>query len=144
MKPSNTYYILEPEVAGGLGTNTLRDRSVHPPTVSRLHYNFDGWLGDVLLEAFPCFIVTEAAKRKIGEEQLTGARFDHVEVTVSELFNEIYPNRQLPKFMWLRVEGTMGKDDFAVMPDGRLVVSQRALDALRELGIANAGVSVLK
>src|SRR3954454_12760017 len=141
MKRANSHYILEPEVAGGLGKNTAIDRTVHPPRVSRLHYNFDGWLGDVLLEAFPCFIITEAAKEKIEEKQLTGAQFDRAEVTVSELFNEIYPGRRLPKFVWLRVEGTNGENDFGVIPDGRLVVSQRALDTLRTLGIANATVT---
>lgn len=43
------YFYIEPEVAGGLGRNTVMNRAVHPPVVSKLHYHFDGWLGDVLL-----------------------------------------------------------------------------------------------
>lgn len=42
----NKFFALEPEVAGGLGPNTVMDRSVHPPRVSHLHYVFDGWMGD--------------------------------------------------------------------------------------------------
>lgn len=38
------YCVIEPEVAGGLGENTVIDQSVHPPKIARLHYNFEGWL----------------------------------------------------------------------------------------------------
>jgi hypothetical protein len=90
------YFYIEPEVAGGLGKNTVMDRSIHPPIVTKLHYHFDGWLGDVLLESFPCFVITDFAKRKIQSGELTGARFDEVEVTTSEQFHELYPAKQLP------------------------------------------------
>ncbi len=140
MKPPDNYYIVEPEVAGGLGDETELDSSVHPPRVYKLHYEFDGWLGDVLLETFPCFIMTDAAKQEIEANRLTGTRFDDVKVTTSEVFAELYPSRMLPKFVWLRIDGTKEKDDFGVMPDGRLVVSQRALDILRQFGIPNANV----
>lgn len=135
------YFYIEPEVAGGLGKNAVMNRGVHPPIVSKLHYHFDGWLGDVLLETFPCFIVTELAKQKLQAGQLTGARFDEVEVTISEQFQELYPTRQLPQFVWLKVEGTTGQDDFGTAPDGRLVVSEGALRLLRELGISHASVT---
>ena len=105
------YFNVEPEVAGGLGSLTVMDRSVHPPNVSRLHYRFDGWLGDVVLEAFPCFIVSEAAKEKLESLGATGALFDTVEITTSEQFQEMYPNRKLPLFAWLRVRGMPGQQD---------------------------------
>ena len=38
------YYVLEPEVAGGLGENSIVDHSVVPFQVTRLHYEFEGWL----------------------------------------------------------------------------------------------------
>lgn len=79
------YFFIQPEVAGGIGENTMMDRSVHPPIVSRLHYELDGWPDDVLLRTFPCLIVTEGAKRKLQSVGLTGVRFDKVEVTTSEL-----------------------------------------------------------
>lgn len=37
-----TYYYLEPEVAEGIGHNSVLDVSVHPLVVSKLHYYFDG------------------------------------------------------------------------------------------------------
>lgn len=72
------FFLVEPEVAGGLGKYTIMDRNTHPPIVSKLHYQFDGWLGDVLLESFPCFIVTEAAKLKLQAVGATGIRFDEL------------------------------------------------------------------
>ena len=67
------YYFIEPEVAGGWGGNTIADTSVHPPKISKLHYQFDGWLGDDLLESFPCFIVSESLKHE-SEVLLRGIR----------------------------------------------------------------------
>lgn len=55
------FYQLDPEVAGGLGTNTEMSTDTRSPVVSRLHYEFEGWLGDALLTTFPCFIATRAA-----------------------------------------------------------------------------------
>lgn len=132
------FFCVEPEVAGGLGENTVMDRSVHPPIVSKLHYCFEGWLGDVLLESFPCFIVTVAAKRELQALGISGARFDVVEVTTSPEFDELSPGIRLPEFAWLRPEGKAGHDDIATEDDGRLVISARVLEVFQKLGIANA------
>ena len=132
------YFCIEPEVAGSLGKNTVMDRSVHPPVIGKLHYEFAGWLGDVLLESFPAFIVTEEATLKLQQRGFTGARFGEVEVTTSEQFRDLYANRRLPEFVRLCVHGTAGRDDFGTAPDGKLIVSERALEALRDLGISNA------
>jgi hypothetical protein len=135
------FFYIEPEVAGGLGKNAVMDPSVHPPIVSKLHYEFDGWDGDALLTTFPCFIVTEAAKKKLQSAGLTGIRFDTVEVTTSGFFQDRYPNRQLPKFFWLKIMGTAGQDDFGIAKDLRLVVSEPTLKVLVGLGISNALVA---
>lgn len=132
------YFYVEPEVSGGLGANTVMDRSVHPPIVDRLHYQFDGWLGDVLLESFPSFIVTDEARAMLQEAGATGARFGDVEITTSDQFRELYPNKQLPRFVWLQIVGKAGHDDFGIAADGRLVVSDRTLDVLKGLGLSNA------
>lgn len=132
------YFYVEPEVAGGLGENTVMDTRIHPPLVTKLHYEMDGWLGDVLLESFPCFIVTISAMRRLQEAQLSGAGFDDVEVTRSSQFDDIYPGREIPGFAWLKPVGVAGSDDFGASPDGVLVVSERALGLLQGLGIPNA------
>ena len=81
------YFYIEPEVAGGWGKNTVFDRTPGRPTVvHKLHYEFDGWLGDELLESTPCFIVSERMAREMKKMHLTGVNFDDVEVTTSEHF----------------------------------------------------------
>jgi hypothetical protein len=131
-------YFVEPEVAGSLGDRTIMNRSVHPPIVKRLHYQLEGWLGDVILESFPAFIVTDEAKQVLQKMGATGAKFDMVEVTATDQFEELYSDRKLPTFAWLKPEGKAGQDDIATATDGRLVVSRRALDALSGLGISHA------
>ncbi len=53
------FYLLSLEVAGGWGPNTQVRRETHPPVVTHMHYEFQGWLGDDLLTTFPEFIITE-------------------------------------------------------------------------------------
>lgn len=74
------YYYLEPEFSSGLGDNTIMDTAVHPPAVTRLHYEFDGWLGDSMVTSFPCYIVTEDVKEKILKSGFSGIAFGKVEV----------------------------------------------------------------
>lgn len=124
------YYFLAPEVAGGLGERTVMSRERHPPIVSRLHYEMDVWLGDELLEGFPCFIVTATLAREIEAADLSGATLEAAEVTTSEQFRELEGDREIPQFVWLRVGGTAGHDDFGTDATGRLVVSQQARDVL--------------
>ncbi len=135
------FFYIEPEVSGGLGKNTMMNRAVHPPVVSKLHYHFDGWLGDVLLESFPSFIVTEGAKQQLQALGATGMQFDDVEVTTSDQFRQLHPDQQMPKFVWLRVEGQPGQEDLGAALDGRLVVSERTLEMFQRQGIANALVT---
>jgi hypothetical protein len=108
------FFKLEPEVAGGWGPDTSADTSVHPPVVRRLEYTFDGWLGDELLETFPCFIASERLAESMIAQSLTGFALDEVKVSVSSEFLELHPSVLLPRFRWLRVSGTAGQHDFAL------------------------------
>jgi hypothetical protein len=133
------YFYIEPEVPGSSeGPNSIVDRSVHPPIVSRLHYEFSVWSSDVLLESFPAFIVTEDAMNKLMESGATGARFADVEVTTTYPFREFHPDLQLPRFVWLQVTGRAGRDDFGLAADHRMVISERALDVLKGLQLNGA------
>jgi hypothetical protein len=128
------FYVLEPEVAGGLGSHTVLDQSVHPPLVSKLHYEFDGWLGDEIVEGFPCFIVTESLARRLSQAGMVGVEFADVEVSASDQLVELHPELVLPRFVWLKVTGTAGRDDFGVGADLRLVVSEKALRVIQYAG----------
>jgi hypothetical protein len=132
------YFYIEPEVAGGLGSSTLLDSTVHPPVVERLEYCFDGWQGDALLESFPCFITTESLAAQLMSSSMSGIQLGHVSITKSREFLELYPHRSLPVFVWLRVTGQAGNDDLGIAVDGRLVVSDRALTILKAFGISHS------
>jgi len=123
------YFYIEPEVAGGLGSQTVIDTSKSPPLVTKLHYTFEGWLGDEILETFPCYIITKSLANDIEATRLRGVLFADVIVDVSATFTELYPERRLPTLVWMKVEGHEG-DDFFVAPDGRLVVSEPALELI--------------
>ena len=126
---------LEPEVAGELGDDTVIDRSVHPPRVSKLHYVFTGWLGDELLESFSCYIVTERVADALQSAGHAGYTFDAVELEVSDHFRELYPNRHVPPFRWLRITGRAFVDDFGMSDEHLLIVSDRALAILRQFAL---------
>ena len=134
------WFVLEPEVAGGWGERTVADTTTHPPRVSSLHYQMDGWLGDELLESFPCFIVTRRLAGRLRRAGLTGFRLVGAEVTASEQFWELHPGHKLPAFEWLQIDGIAGRDDFGLSPDHRLIVSGRALEALQAGHIDHAQV----
>jgi hypothetical protein len=134
------YFVIEPEVAGGLGADTVMDSSVHPPRVSELHYEFEGWFGDDLLESFPCFIVTDRCRVALERARLSGCAFSTAKVTVSDTFHELYPGRSLPVFYWLKVSGVPGKDDFGISSDQRLTVSERVLRVLESFSIEHCDV----
>jgi hypothetical protein len=131
------FFVLQPEVAGGLGRNTVLSRSTHPPVVTHLHYEFEGWPNDDLLTTFPCFIVSERLAHFLQEKCLSGFELQEVEVSLSEQFEELYPERAVPEFIWLNVNGEAGSDDFGVDVSGRLVVSETALGLLRSMNLQN-------
>lgn len=134
------FYRLEPEVAGGLGPLTVRDNSLPAGAILKLNYEFDGWLGDELLESFPCFIITEKLRRRIEEAKSTGCSFDDVEISTSERFRSLYPEIRLRQFHWLKVVGKAGADDFGLSSDGSLVVSERALQAMKQGQLDNCTI----
>ncbi|HWV15050.1 MAG TPA: hypothetical protein VN030_06420 [Cellvibrio sp.] len=131
------YFLIESEVAGGLGEHTKMDTSTHPPLVSELHYVFEGWSDDALLTSFPCFIVTSKAKQLFEEAQFTGLSFDVVETSKSDNFIELYPAKVIPEFSWLKISGGAGVDDFWI-DKNCLIISERVLDVLLELGLQEA------
>ena len=135
------YHTLEPEVAGGFGQHTVADVSTHPPTVTKLHYEFSGWLGDCLVESFPCFIITAEVSQAMAAAKLTGFEITDVEVSIAPEFNELYPDRQLPQREWLKPTGIPGHDDIAVTEKAVLVVSEETLSLFRNHGLQNCDVS---
>jgi hypothetical protein len=134
------YYTIEPEVAGGWGEGTVfESRAGLPAIVTKLHYVFDGWLGDDLLESSACYIVTRRLADAIKERGLSGIDFDSVKISVSDEFREFFSDLTLPAFIWLKIVGEAGRDDFGLDEKLRLIISERALELLRSFQISHAG-----
>jgi hypothetical protein len=133
------FHILEPEVAGGWGPGTDADTTVHPPVVRRLVYEFEGWLGDDLLETFPCFVVTDRLAQAIRTSGLTGFELGPVEVVKSEIFEELQAGGDLPDFHRLFVLGDAEKDDFSI-DSQRLRLSDAALAVLGRFAMEHCDV----
>lgn len=135
-----TFYSLQPEVAGGLGDGTVIDTTVHPPLVERLHYEFEDWLGDDLVESFPCFLVSEPLAVRLTAAGLGAFQLKDVAVTLTLGAEELLSDTAFPNFCWLDVSGKAGRDDVGTTPTGLLVVSDQALAVLREFNINNCDV----
>lgn len=128
-----TSYVVEPEVAGGLGDRTVVDNSTRPITVTRLHYEFEGWLGSELVTSHPVFLATDHFVRVMTDAGLTGFTTAPAEVTLSDVGRQFVDPAALPHFTWFQVTGRIGTDDFALDPTGDLVVSERALALVQPL-----------
>lgn len=149
-------YMLEPEVAGELGENTVYDNfddvryTGAKPEISKLHFIFSGWLGDDIIESTPCFIVTDKLKEEIEKSKLVGYEFQDIEISLSDEFNEMYPDREIPKFKRLIPKGNIivdgeaytswTRDDFNFSDKSYLVVSYRALKLINKFNIDNCDV----
>jgi hypothetical protein len=132
------YYSIEPDVPGGLGPETRYDRSGARLEVALLHYEFEDWFGDCLVTSSPCFMVTDAVARSLEEIPATGCVFEQAKVTLSENFREFNPEVHLPDFVWLKVLGRPGVDDFGLSQALELIVSERVLRLFEQFGIPRA------
>jgi len=129
------YYLLEPEVAGGIGDRTVLDRSGPRLKATSLHYEFDDWLGDDLLASSPCFIATRRLADEITLKKLTGVVLGNMETSRSITFETLNPGRQLPEFVWLKIDGKAGADDLGITENGKLIVSAKALAVLKSFNL---------
>jgi hypothetical protein len=138
------YYLLEPEVAGALGDDSMIDDSVHPNVVSRLQYEIYGWLGDDIVESTPCFIVTERLSKLLAESNLSGFRLADVDITLNEQAEELEGGPiELPPFRWLQLVGRPKVDDFGPNEQGSLVASEDALALLRQVNLNHCDIKEL-
>lgn len=137
------YKLIEPEVAGGLGDKTKIDNSFFPPLIKELHYEFDGWLGDDILESFPCYIITESLRKGIESNSLSGINFSDVLVSKSETFFDLYADRELPNFFWAKIIGEPFKDDFFITDKNSLAISEKAYILFKSYTIDQADLKDL-
>jgi hypothetical protein len=132
-------YLVSPLVPGDLGPGTDLDASVHPPVVRSLHFVFDSWLGDELVEAFPVFLATEQLASKIDRARLTGVSWGPVQVEKDKQA-ALFFDWVLPEWRWLQ-PGSDPHADFWADELGGLHVSARALETLKTSDVSHAEFS---
>lgn len=134
------YYTLEPEVSLSFGENTILDRASHPPTIKNLDLIFEGWLGDDILETFPCFFVTQKLKQLIQLNNLTKVEFELVSPIKSDTFIEMHPDQKLPTIYLLQVLGKVKCDDFGISEENLLIVSHSCLNVLSQANLNHCDI----
>ena len=153
-------YLLEPEVAGELGENTVINNfnSVRlkgeQPEIKHLHYHITGWLEDDILECTPGFIISEKLATDIKKSNINGYIIDDVDISASDEFYEMYPNRKLPKFYRLIPTGIIevmnnnyfnwSGEDMCLTGKSYLVVTESALNILKKHSLNNCDISPLR
>lgn len=131
------YYRIIPEAPGQLGHNTVMNTLVHPPVVEHLHFVFDGWLGDDLVECFPCFLVTDHLADKLIQAAFSGFAVKDAALDCSQQFVDLYgTDKKLPGFKWLQVNGNMG-DDVFIDSEQYLVASASFYQFIKKYAILN-------
>jgi hypothetical protein len=133
------FNFIEPEVIVGIGENTILDTNYNPPKVDHLDLEIEDWLGNDLMESYPCFIITESLKEGLAKSSFTGyTSIEEIEVIKAEYFEDNYQlDKEVPKFYWLKVDGVPFKDDFSISNDNslklyKLLISDAVLDFLRK------------
>lgn len=142
-RSSMSFFILEPEVPGGLGDRSqLIHRPGEHPVVKRLHFEFgSGSSGDDLFTSHPVFMVTRALGDALRNAGLSGFDLSNeIEVSVDEQVRLLEPDWRAPDVQWLQIRGAAGSDDFGVTETHSLVVSAAALSVLRGHKIAECRV----
>ena len=137
-----TSYRVEPYVAGRLGAGTKLDDSTHPPSVERLDYEFEEWPGTDIVGSYPCVLVSHRLARGMLDAELSGVVLDDVTVTVDPQMRRFFPDEAaaLPRWHWLRPPSDRPGSDLRRDGEGRLVVSQRAMDVLDGFDLTGAHI----
>ena len=130
-----TFISLEPEVPGELGSETQLDAATHPPVVERLHLDLTNWLGDELVECFPCFAVSRRLADALQHSGLSGFSLTTMKTTVNPDQQELNPVQDHPDFQRLMVSGQAGIDDLGLDPSFVLVASPRMFLLLQEFSL---------
>ncbi|GAA1214051.1 hypothetical protein GCM10009675_40000 [Prauserella alba] len=116
------------------------DPSVHPPRVEHAHLELDGWLGDELIERYPCLFVTDDLAATLSTSTLGRYRLHTAEVTTVDEDLRDDERAAIRPLRWFVVTGTAGEDDIGLTATGRLVVSDRALTLLQQHNIDHCDI----
>ncbi len=129
------YFELTTQAAGSFGESVefAGSRQERPPKVTKMAYDFESWPEDSINGWMSHYIVTKELAQALesANPPLTGFSVGEVEVTTESQFDELYGDRELPEFVWLKVEGEAGKNDFGLSLKNSIVVSDRVLEIIK-------------
>jgi hypothetical protein len=133
------YFTVQPEVIVGLGASTeFREKSSPFKPVTKLHIHLEDWLGDDLMECYPCYIVTEKLKKLLDANSFKGFVFTEMEVTKAEnCDNNYHPNNPLPNLYWLQIRGRKNIDDIYINDSNHLNIADTFLTFLKSNATLN-------
>jgi len=142
------YFVLEPEVAGGIGKKSkILYENSKIKEVLFLDYEFEDWLGDDILTTHPCFIISESLCDIIKVSDLKGYQLQKIDISFSDFFLEVYNKKILPNFIRLlpfsiNEVNLINKMllDFYLYKNTTLVVSERSLNILKKFNLSNANI----
>jgi hypothetical protein len=72
---------------------------------------------------------------------LSGFSLRDMEVSRSEEFQELYPDRDLPEFVELVITGTAGVDDLGLDDTDLLIMSERAIEIMNTTNPLDADIT---
>jgi hypothetical protein len=127
------FFEINPEVIVGLGDYTTFKKN-NPHEVEVLHIELEDWLGDDIMEIFPCFVITENLEMTLLKTKFTGYYTCFLSITLNEYFeNNHASGKTLPTFKWLKVTGTPYFDDFGIdNKTKKMVISESVFDLLKQ------------
>lgn len=109
------FFQLGPEVAGFQGKGTvvanmpqLQSGIDFIPEVTHLDYQFDGWLGDDIIEGATCYLVSDVLAAAMEQKNLSGYRLQAVTTSTTEVFDRWQSKmveRPLPPFVRVLMDG---------------------------------------
>jgi len=137
-------YLIKPDVAGCLGSNTKGDMAARPVVVSEVEYEFDDWLGDDVVSSLGVWMGTKPLMDALISINATGITFRHATTIKSEEFHDMNPDGlELPEFIWFDITGRPSIDDFghSLHDSFAIVVSERAMEVLKRFNLAHAEMS---
>ena len=136
----STFFYLRVWSSGEIDSQTIvTDRSVHPFSISDVGLELSDWPADDLFQSWPAFFASCRLSSKIIHGKYTGIDFQQVSrINPDFNFKAFYPGFNTDQYLWLNINGELGKDDFALFNRMYLVVSEKALEFLRDNHVTHA------
>ncbi|HMU05201.1 MAG TPA: hypothetical protein PJ990_16325 [Saprospiraceae bacterium] len=139
------FYHLSCEVPGGIGAQTVYDKTKIPWELKHLHLRFDGWLGGEILTAESAVVVSLRLSRALGFHYSGIVGYQHFFLEKTETFTRLQSNTELPKFERIMIDHKIFIDDFALGKykelHNQLIISENVRVLLNNYNLGNYRIS---